>query len=507
MITRLKSRLILAIFALLAVSFPHAQAQEKPVRVLTALPVVQSEPQTDSTPPKLQINENSGRTSLRAQSPAGATATSLSEAMALAYQHNPTLLAARAGMKATHERLPQAFAGWKPTVGMDLDLTKTDTTGSNFGEADGSISKDANVSFNQPIYRGGRTSAQISAARYAIRAQREILRQTEQRVFLDVATAYMDTLKNQALVDLSQNNRDIIARQLEATTDRFDVGELTRTDVSQAQARLSRADSDLIRATGDLNAAKARFEQVVGHKPGVLKQPDIAIALPENLDEAQAAAEELNPLVLSSSFSYQSAEEDVDEVFGELLPEVGFVGSWNRTKDPQPGLIDEQTTKSVSLSASIPLYDAGGVRSRVRQAKHTANQRYMEIIEARRQVRQEAATNWESWQTALAEIESRNAQAEASAIAREGVNEETALGMRAILDALDAEQELLDAQVALIAAQRDEVVARFSMLSTLGKLKPEIFGFDDDGEILDEHLKDIQWKIFGMDVDSVGDSP
>lgn len=420
-----------------------------------------------------------------------------------AYRNNPVLIAARSELKATHELLPQAYAGWKPTISSEASLTNTEIDGSNFGGGDGSTARDLVLSLDQPLWRGGRTFAQTAAARHTIRAQGAALRSTEQSVLLDAAAAYMDVVRDQALLDLSLGNQDVIAKQLEATQDRFDVGEITITDVSQAKARLARAESDVITARGDLHSSYAVFEELIGLTPKRLAGPDMALTLPESLDEAVLVAEQSNPRILAAFHSHKASEEDVDDVFGELLPEIGAFGSWNKTYDPSPGLIDEQTTKSIGLSASIPLYQAGAVRSRVRQAKHTANQRYIEILDVKRQVRQEVISAWSDWRAAQSEINSRSAQVEASQVAQEGVRAEATVGSRTVLDTLDADQELLDAQVALVTARRNEVVARFTLLSTLGLLSPQTLGFGEEAQDYARNLNNVSRKIFDMHVDRV----
>ncbi|GJL84697.1 MAG: hypothetical protein DHS20C02_04720 [Micavibrio sp.] len=428
----------------------------------------------------------------------------LGDVLRRAYLTNPTLLAARQELKATHELLPQAMAGWKPTVSADAGITNTDVDGSNFGTATGSTSKDVGLSLDQPLFRGGRTVSEMAAARSTIAAQAASLSGVEQSVLREAATAYMDVVRDQALFDLSWNNREVIARQLEATQDRFEVGELTRTDVSQAEARLARADADAITARGSLRTVQAVFEQVIGIPAGKLGEPSVMLDIPKTLDEAAALAEQANPQVMAATHAHKASEDDVNDVFGELLPTVGLSGSWNRSYDPSPGLIDEQTSRSVGVTASIPLYQAGSVRSRVRQAKQTANQRYIQILETRREARQQAISDWETLQAAQAEIRSRTAQVEASKIAQEGVEAETEVGQRTILDALDANQEFLDAQAALVSARRNEIVASFSLAATLGLLTPERLGFPGDTIGHSAHLDDVKHKIFNMDVDRVG---
>lgn len=410
--------------------------------------------------------------------PESAPTQDLRHVLGQTYERNPSLAAARAELKAVEEKLSQALSGWRPTIAADGSISVTDVEGSNFG-GDGSTPKDVSLSLNQPLFRGGRTVAQTKAARHTIQAQAALVAAQEQDVLLEAATAYMDVLRDSALLELSGNNREVIARQLEATRYRFEVGELTKTDVSQAEARLARSESQKIKTHGDLQASKARMVHITDVTPERLEQPALALPVPGTLDEALAVAEAQSPLVIAALSGHRAAEEDVDGVFGELLPELEFFGSWNRTYDPSPGVIDEQTTELVGISAHIPLYQAGAVRSRVREAKHRANQRFMEIQDAKRQVRESVVSAWESLQAARAEIEARQAQVEASRTAQEGVHAEAEFGSRTVLDSLDADQEFLDAQVALVTAGRNKIVAEFTLLSKLGALTPEVLGFAD----------------------------
>lgn len=414
---------------------------------------------------------------VRAQEAASTPTVTLREALQRTYEDNPTLAAARAEFRATEELLPQAQAWWKPVVEATAGITYTDIETDPESTADGSTEKSVDLSVNQPLWRGGRTVAQTREADNKIIAKQADLLLTHQDILLDAVSAYMNVVRDQALLDLSRSNEEVIGRQLQASRDRFEVGEITKTDVSQSEARLARAQADRIAAQGDLSTSRAVYEQVVGFPPGRLAEPDISLPLPADFDEAVLQADRASPGVLVARYTYRAAEDAVDTVSGELLPEVGLIGRTGRTWDPSPGLLDEETTSVVGVSATVPLYEAGAVRSRIREAKHTADRRYSLIDEARRAARQSATSAWENLAAARAEIVSRQAQVEAAAVAREGVHKEAEVGSRTILDSLDADQEYLDAQVALVTAKRNEVVARFTLAAALGLLTPDTLGF------------------------------
>ncbi|MGB4106785.1 MAG: TolC family outer membrane protein [Alphaproteobacteria bacterium] len=426
---------------------------------------------------------------------------SLSQALRLAYLNNPALNSARSDLQATQEELPQAQAGWKPIVTADADVTNSDSDSG--GSDENNTSKSAGLTLTQPVYRGGRTVAETASARSAIAARSQILRAQEQDIFENAVIAYMDVLRDEALLDLQRQNSDLQSRQLKATSDRFEVGELTKTDVSQSEARVAEAEANVIDAQGNLNSSRAVFEQVIGVPAGHLAPPDIRPDVPDTLADVTRQAEEASPLVLAAVNTHNASEKDIETVLGELLPQVGFFASAGRTYDPPSGG-DDRNDRSVGLEASIPLYEAGAVRSRARQAKHNANSRYLDILDTKRQVREAAVRNWEDLQAARAQIMSRSAQVEASRIAQEGVRQEAEFGARSVLDALDADQELLDAQVALVVARRDEVAAQFSLLATLGLLTPEVLGFGGEAINIDSRLQEKERKFLDMGVDRVG---
>ncbi|MCD8497887.1 MAG: TolC family outer membrane protein [Alphaproteobacteria bacterium] len=416
------------------------------------------------------------------------------------YVNNPSIRAARAELRATHELLPQAYAGFKPSVTALGNVTSADVDG-GANRKNSATTKDIELRIDQPVYRGGRTTASIESANSAITAQTAILKSIEQDVLLAVVTAYMDVLRDRSLVELNQNNRRVISRQLQASTDRFEVGENTKTDVSQSEARLAEADANLISAQGNLQTSSAVFEQIAGFlPPPSLVTPAYDLSLPPSLDDAVALAESDSPDVVSAVYIQKAAESDVDNIFGELLPEVQAFASWGRTYDPLSGTTNKQTEEALGVSAQVPLYEAGFVRSRIRQAKETANQNYLEILAAKRQARQETVSSWQTLKAAQAEIKARQAQVKAARVAREGVHQETEVGARTVLDALDADQEYLDSQTALVIAQRNEVVASFSLAATLGFLTPESLGFSDDKLEFGSHLDDVKNRIFSIDV-------
>lgn len=422
-------------------------------------------------------------------------------ALVATYDHNPGLRSARESVRAAFEELPQAEAGWRPVVFGTADIAHQRRDSDPGTDTDNTV-REASLNLEQPLYRGGRTLAQTEEAKDLIRAEIANLESIEQSVLLSAVTAYMDVIRDEALLELSQNNRMVIDKQFKATQERFDVGELTRTDVSQAEARLARAESDIISARGNLQSSIATFERVIGYPPQDIKFPHLMIPLPISLDEAIKYADGWNPDVRSAQYQHKSSESTVGVIGGELLPDVSLQGSISKAYDPSAA-IDEADNASIGVYATVPLYEASAVRSRVRQAKRTANQRYTQVLEDKRSTRERVISSWEDLQAARAEIESRQTQLEATEVARFGVRQEAELGSRTVLDMLDADQEVLDAQTALVTAKRNEVVARFSLAAAMGVLNPTTLGFAQKIPNYDKEVESVRQNLFGLHVDRV----
>lgn len=401
-------------------------------------------------------------------------------ALETAYQNNPRARAARAELGVIEEQLDQAQAGFKPTITANADVTHvdTETEGTSFITNDGgNTSKSASLDLSQPLYRGGRTYADINQAQNTIKAQGLYVSAIEQEVLYQAAEAYMNVLRDEAVLALNINNRELVAREKEQAENGFLVGELTRTDVSQAQARLAASEAEVITARGDVKRSRAVYQKIINAPPPKdMAYPKTVIDVPSDLEEVISIAATNNRAILQSRFIKEAAFYNVDSRIGAMLPEVKAIGRLDKTYDPSD-FIDEQRQAAIGIQATMPLYQAGTNLSRVREARKTANQRIIEITVAKEAARQEAIANWESLEAAKAEVLARQSQIEAARIAREGVQYEAELGQRTTLDALDANQELLDAQVSLITARRNEVVARFALAETLGLLVPQKLGF------------------------------
>lgn len=430
-----------------------------------------------------------------------AKAQTLEQALVTAYQNNPVLAAERASLRAIDEEVPQALSNWRPTVEVSADATRADTFNSNrvsgFGGKD-QVRTPRGVSLNitQPLYRGGRTIAATSKAENSVMAARAQLTAVEQAVLLGTATAYMDVVRDLAVVDLNMNNEQVLKRQLEATLDRFEVGEITRTDVSQARARLAGATADRIQAEGNLVASRAAFRNVVGVPPKNLAPPPPPTDIPLDVEAVLKAAAASSPAVIKADFDALASRDDVREIRGELRPTLNLVATVERRLE-SAGNISRSIERSVGASLTVPLYQSGSVYSRLRQAKQTVSERRRDLDQARRDAAESATRAWESLQTAQARKQSFGAQVRANQIALEGVEREASVGSRTVLDILDAEQELLDAKVNLVRAERDEIVAVFQVKEAMGQLTTKHMNLSVDFYDPGAHYREVRGKWFG----------
>ena len=408
-----------------------------------------------------------------------ASAQTLTEAFAYTYNNNPQILAQRALLRATDEQVPQALSNWRPTV------TLTGTAGFERAgiAARGSSTqfssfepRAADLRITQPLYRGGRTEAQTRQAINTVQSTRAQTLGVETQVFQSVAQTYLDVVRDQTLVEVNRSNEQVLRRQLEAKQDRFRVGEVTRTDVAQAESQLAQATAQRINAEGQLEVSRANYARAVGHPPGRLVQPRERPVLPATRDEALALAANNNPNVISAMFTELAARDNIDLVRGQLLPTINLVGDLSRSFAPSVALqTTRQDTASAVLQLTMPLYEGGAIWSQTRAAEQTVGQRRSQLDDARRLAVQQATQAWETLQSARAAITSFGAAVRAAQIALEGIQQEALVGSRTVLDVLISEQQLFTTQSQLVGAQHDAALAEFNLAAATGRLiAPEL---------------------------------
>ncbi|WP_339861042.1 TolC family outer membrane protein [Paremcibacter congregatus] len=433
--------------------------------------------------------------------PGVAQGETLKEAMAKAYLNNPTLLAERASLRAVDETINQAKAGWRPSVAATGNYgyrnTKSQQTFSTSGDTN---PRSLGLEVRQSVFSSMKTVNGTSEARNQVKAAREQLTSVEQQVLLDSVTAYMNVLTDMSVLQLTQNNVAVLQRQLEASEDRFRVGEITRTDVAQSKARLSRAVSEEIRAEAALSASRAAYRKTVGGMPANLKIPEGLPAMPASEEAALAFAMENNPQLLGARYTEKAARYNVKKQYGGLGPSVDIVARYSKSWE-NFSTTDTSTTKEVLAQMTMPLYQSGAVSSQIRQSRQIENQRRLQALSAERIVAELIRNSWEGYREATARISASEDQVTANDIALEGVRQEAEVGSRTTLNVLDAEQELLDSQVSLVRARRDQFIAAYVLLSSMGKLTADNLDLNIATYNPEDHTDKVENKFFGWGID------
>jgi outer membrane protein len=402
---------------------------------------------------------------------------SLDDTLRHVYRENPTLEASRHGLEATKELHPQAVSGWHPNVSAETSLTSTHIESSNFSTGDGATTKSASVNVEQPVFRGFRTVSQTESADRRIDAGTARLQGTAQDVFLQTVEAYMNVIRERMLLGLQRNNVNLLATERESVNARFEAGDITQTDVKQTDARYSKAQADDAIAESDLRESEAVFEETTGlTPPEMMEMPVIPFTFPQTLNDMVALAGRQNPDLVRSRNEYLASESDIDVAKSNFYPQVTAFASYLKEYDPQPGIVPESETSTIGVRARIFLYEGMNTLSRTREARHRANQRRVEILATEKALKSDLVTQWRKLQAYDAEISARELEVTATKFSSEGVREEAKLGERTVLDMLEAEQEVLDAQSALVKARRDRVVTAYRLAAALGLLVPEAMG-------------------------------
>ncbi|HEV7386378.1 MAG TPA: TolC family outer membrane protein [Phenylobacterium sp.] len=426
---------------------------------------------------------------------APAFAETLADAIALAYDTNPSLQAQRATQRALDENYVQARAGWRPQLSFQSSAaftefrtpraarnTSIDTNGDGIPDtlipATGNGIRRVNsgnvgLNLSQPIWTGGRTAAAVSAAEGDILSGRETLRRVEAQVLLTVVQAYVDVRRDQEGVRIRQLNVDVLRKQLEESKARFDVGEITRTDVAQSESRLAAAQALLQSAIAQLGISRANYAAVVGQNPGELApEPSLAFLLPNNADDAFGIAEQYSPVLRAQQFAEQASRARVAAARAERMPTVSLRGSLGYLGGVEPfdGGLWSREVQGVAV-VTVPLFTGGLTTSRIRQSVERNNTDKINIETQRRAVLQTITQAWNQLVASRANIDSTAEAVRAAKIAAEGTTEEQKVGLRTTLDVLNAEQELRNDELTAVAARHDEYLAAATVLASIGRLE------------------------------------
>jgi len=422
----------------------------------------------------------------------GSTADTLPGALAQAYQNNPQLNAQRAAARATDEGVPQALSGYRPRISLSASVgesymntltrstptpgappTYTRTFGNNAVQSYGGT-------ITQTLLNGHQTASRTRQAEQLVSAARETLRLSEQTVLLAAATAYMNLIRDAAILELQRRNVEVLEEQLRQTRDRFNVGEVTRTDVAQSESRLAAGRSSMLNAESNYTTSRSTYRQVIGVEAGKLAPASPVDRLsPSALPQAIAEARGRHPLVTTAMFNVDAAALQVKIAEGALYPTLNLVGSAQQDFGSASSLSTlERFSASVAGQMNVPVYQGGTEYATIRQAKETLQQRRVDLDTARDQARQTLVQSWGQLEAAKALIQATQAQVTAAEVALNGVRDEARVGQRTTLDVLNAQQELVNARVALVTAQRDRVVASYTLLAAAGRLSAQVLGLN-----------------------------
>jgi outer membrane protein len=408
----------------------------------------------------------------------------LRDALVQTYNTNPTIMAQRAQVRSLDENVAIARAGRRPQINGNAGVNQNIyTSRGGFGSG---RNFNAGVDVSYPLFEGGRTRNRIIAADERVAAGRAALRATEGDIFTEAVSVYMDVIRDRSIVGLNQNQVRVLETNLRATRDRFEVGDLTRTDVAQSEARLALAQSSLATAMGRLRSSEEAYRRVIGELPEDLQPPPPLPPLPTSPDQAVEIALANNPDLISIAAQIRASGRDINVLEADRLPTVSGVTQADYTNflgsaDDQFGGVGNAnsiTNSAIGVQARIPLYQGGIVSARVRQAQALRSQLLERGIETERFIVAQTRAAYASYRAAQEAIESNTVAVAANTLALEGTRAEQTVGTRNVLDVLNAEQELLNAEVALVTARRDAYVAGFALLNAMGRAEAEDLNLD-----------------------------
>jgi len=414
-----------------------------------------------------------------------ALADTIEAALVRAYQNNPQLNSQRAQVRFTDENVPQALSGYRPKVAITASAGTqyTDTLSNAGGTANQLVStpihgvnapRSVGATITQNVFNGQQTANRTRAAESQVSGAREGLRVLEQSVLLSAATIYMDYLRDSAIVEVQKSNVRVLEQTLKQTRDRFNVGEVTRTDVAQSEAQLAAGKTQLLTAEANLVTTKSNFRRIIGNEPEALAPGSpVDRFLPVSLPSAVELGLIENQNVTAAMFGIDVSYLQVKVNEGALLPTVNLVASVQQSYESTL-LIYRSFGASAVAQLNVPVYQGGAEYSLIRQSKETLAQQRLNLEQVRDQTRANVVTAWGQLVAGKAQVQSAQSQVTASEIALNGVREEAKAGQRTTLDVLNAQQALVNARVALVTAQHDRVVASYSVLNTVGRLSPQV---------------------------------
>ena len=433
-----------------------------------------------------------------------AYADNLETALAKAYEYNPALKAARAGTQAIDENVALAKSGYRPTLSVNGSYSDTKiNTNAPVKPVDG-YNKAISATISQPVFRGFKTMNSIQSAKNYAKASQAALMATEQDVLLQAAIAYLDVLQDEAIVRLQKNNEKLLKKELDETNERFNVGEVTTTDVSQAKASYASAQSQRISAEGNLEASRAIYKQIIGDNPKNISNPqNIEKMFPQSLEKALDYAKTHSYALKAARHNLKAKKYDVNTNSGDLLPSINAYATAGRVKQHQYMYDKSPTNNEVELGVnfSMPIYNAGASRAKIRQSKYYRWQAQEDLLNTEDALHAGITSAWEYMSANKARMASAKAQTKAYQVALNGVREEEALGNRTVLDVLNQYQYLLNSEVEEVTVRHDYYVAGLTLLQAMGKLTAKELNLKVDLYDVDANYKKTSGKWLSTGID------
>jgi outer membrane protein len=432
-----------------------------------------------------------------------ASAESLPEALAKAYQSNPELNAERARQRATDENVPQALAGYRPQIIASLSAglqAVRNLLPNNTVQSATLKPWQIGVTVTQTLFNGFKTANSVRVAELQVQSGREALRNVGQGVLLDAVTAYTNVLANQSLVEAQRSNVEFLRETLRITQRRLKNGDVTETDTAQAEARLSRGLSDLNAAEVNLAISQATYTQVIGNPPAQLRPAQTVDRFaPPARDDAISMAFKEHPAVMAAGFDVDVASTSIRVAESSLMPSVTVQGSVSRSRDTDSSLTTTATDQaSIIGQINQPIYDGGTAASQTRQAKEVATQSRMVLDQVRNQARTAATGAWVANEGAKIAVAASESEVRAATIALEGVRKEALGGQRTTVDVLNSQQDLISAKARLIGAQRDRVIASYTLLSAVGRLDVKTLSLNTPDYLPEVHYHQVRDAWHGL---------
>jgi outer membrane protein len=432
-----------------------------------------------------------------------AQAEALPEALAKAYQSNPQLNAERARQRATDENVPQALAGYRPQIVASLSAglqAVRNLLPDNTFQSAGLKPWTIGLTVTQTLFNGFKTANSVRVAELQVQSGREALRNVGQGVLLDAVTAYTNVLANQSLVEAQRSNVAFLRETLGIVQKRLNAGDVTPTDTSQAEARLSRGLADLNSAEVNFAISQATYAQVIGNPPARLSPAEpVDRYLPRSRDEATALAFKSHPAVIAAGFDVDVATTSINVAESSLYPTVTLQGNVSRSRDADPTLSTFGTDQaSVVGQVTAPIYDGGTAASQTRQAKEVAAQSRLVLDQVRNQARTAATGAWVAHEGAKIAVSASESEVRAAGVALQGVQKEAAGGQRTTVDVLNSQQDLISAKARLIGAQRDRVIASYTLLSAIGKLDVKTLALNTPDYLPEVHYHQVRDAWHGL---------